>query len=375
VLAAFCSSDERYRAFVDDPSTTGVFQSIELLPDPPPTTWWGQQWHRAHLAAYFETRYRHPSYYRTIRARIKYICAREQIDCVYANLLSMAQYVDQGLSIPTVVDLTDSMTLLETRMLQSEKDIRKRVSAYLGLLRTKQLERSIGRSVDLAVTNSTVDEAVIRSLSGSSSILTIPNGVDLDYFTPLEGSMNANMILFTGVMGYAPNEDAALHFAQDVFPLIKIQQPEAEFWIVGSDPSSRLKELAQRPGIHVTGEVKDVRPFLHSAAVVVCPLRVGAGVKNKILSAMAMQKAVVATSLSIEGLDVADNGEVLLADDPKVFAEKVAHLLTHPNEAQRLGMNGYRRVQERYSWSAMGGAMEGAIRSMVETRHLLARQG
>src|SRR5215204_444428 len=70
VLAAFCSSEERYRAFVDDPSTRRVFTRIELLPAPPPATWWGQQWHRAHLAAYFETRYRHPSHYRTIRARI-----------------------------------------------------------------------------------------------------------------------------------------------------------------------------------------------------------------------------------------------------------------------------------------------------------------
>jgi len=128
-------------------------------------------------------------------------------------------------------------------------------------------------------------------------------------------------------------------------------------------------DLARCPGIHVTGEVEDVRPFIQSAAVIVCPLRIGSGVKNKILVAMAMQKATVATSLSIEGLDLSDNKEVLLADDPHAFADKVMYLLTHPEEALRLGLNGLKRVQERHSWAAMGKALETAIQSVMASRN------
>jgi glycosyltransferase involved in cell wall biosynthesis len=124
----------------------------------------------------------------------------------------------------------------------------------------------------------------------------------------------------------------------------------------------------------VTGEVEDVRPFIQSAAVIVCPLRVGSGVKNKILIAMAMQKATVATSLSIEGLDLVDNREVLLADDPRAFAEKVVHLLTHHEEALRLGLNGLKRVQGRYSWAAMGKALEIAIQSVMASHNERAHQ-
>jgi len=84
---------------------------------------------------------------------------------------------------------------------------------------------------------------------------------------------------------------------------------------------------------------------------------------------MAMQKATVATSLSIEGLDIGDNREVLLADDPLAFANKVVHLLTHPEEALRLGVNGLDRVQKRYSWAAMGKELEIAIQSMMASRN------
>jgi glycosyltransferase involved in cell wall biosynthesis len=186
--------------------------------------------------------------------------------------------------------------------------------------------------------------------------------------------MEPDKIVFTGVMGYLPNEDAALYFSQRIFPLIQAQRPNAQFWIVGTGPSQQVRELARCPGIHVTGEVEDLRPFVQSAAVVVCPLRVGSGVKNKILIAMAMRKAIVATSLSIEGLDIVDNREVLLADDPNAFADKVLHLLTHPEVALRLGLNGLSRVQEKYSWAALGKELETAIQSVMAARNGRAHQ-
>ena len=108
-----------------------------------------------------------------------------------------------------------------------------------------------------------------------------------------------------------PMKMPLLYFAEDIFPLVKAKRPEVQFWIVGSEPSERVRALTLIPGVHVTGKVDDVRPYVRSATVFVCPLRVGPGSKNKILAAMAMQKATVATSISIDGLDLADNREVL----------------------------------------------------------------
>ncbi|MDH4188483.1 MAG: glycosyltransferase, partial [Nitrospira sp.] len=241
----------------------------------------------------------------------------------------------------------------------------KRLSAYGLLMSVRRLEKALGNVFRLIVTNSSVDEQVLKSLSPGLHTLTITNGVDMDFFSPDATAVETDKLVFTGVMGYAPNEDAAIHFAEDILPLVRKKRPNARFWIVGSDPSEKVRALAKRPGIDVTGNVADVRPYVRSAALFVCPLRVGSGVKNKILAAMAMEKAMVATPLSIDGLDVADNREVLLAQDPQSFAEKVVRLLVDQEEVRRLGTNGLACVRSKYSWGAMGKSLDSAIQSVV----------
>ena len=178
------------------------------------------------------------------------------------------------------------------------------------------------------MTNSTVDEDVIRGLSRKPKTRTITNGVDVEYFAADSTVLEPDRLVFTGVMGYGPNEDAAMYFVEEILPLVKAKRPQVQFWIVGSEPSDRIKNLSRISGVHVTGKVEDVRPYVRSATVFVCPLRIGSGVKNKILAAMAMQKATVATSMSIDGLELADNHDLLLANEPQDFAEKVVRLLT-----------------------------------------------
>ena len=368
-LFTYSSSQERYQAFLNDSATPHVFTRVEVLPDPPAVRWWGQQWHRMHLAPHFETRYRHAGYYRSIRQRIRELCVHERIDLIHVDLLAMVQYVDPQVNIPAIVDLHDSMTLLCRRMLKAERSWRKRFSAYLGLIGVKRLEETLGRTFDLIITNSTVDEQVIRALSLEPKTLTITNGVDMEYFSPVATLIEGDKLVFTGVMGYAPNEDAALYFVEDIFPLVRARRPQAQFWVVGSEPSERVRALARIPGVHITGKVEDVRPYVQSATVFVCPLRVGSGVKNKILAAMAMQKATVATSISIDGLDLAENRDVLLADDPQDFADKVVRLLTDQMAAHQLGANGLARVQAQYSWGAMGKVLETAIQSIMVSRN------
>ena len=369
-LLTYCSSQERYQTFLSDPAAVGVFSQVEVLPEPSAVGWLGQQWHRAHCAAYFETRYRLAGYFRSIRDQISDLCVRERFDLIHVDLLTMVQYVDPEANIPAIVDLHDSMTLLARRRLKSERSWgwRHRLSLFTHLRRMHRLESTLGKTFGLIVTNSAVDEQVLRELSAEPKLLTITNGVDMEYFSPDSTLVEDDKIVFTGVMGYGPNEDAALYFVEKIFPLVKAKRPKAQFWIVGNEPSERVKDLARMPGVHVTGKVADVRPYVRSATVFVCPLRVGSGVKNKILAAMAMGKAIVATTISIDGLDVADNCEVFLADEPQAFADKVVQLLVDRGEAQRVGANGLMRVQNQYSWAAMGNALETAIQSVVGAR-------
>src|SRR5258708_34087764 len=103
-------------------------------------------------------------------------------------------------------------------------------------------------------------------------------------------------------MDYRADEDGAGYVGEDLMPRIQEHHADVQFWVVGKDPTERIRALAARPGVHVTGGVPDVRPYLQTAGVFVCPLRFGAGVKNKLLAALAMNKAVVATRLRVEGL-------------------------------------------------------------------------
>jgi sugar transferase (PEP-CTERM/EpsH1 system associated) len=344
-----------------------VFSRLDLLPDLPAIGWWGQQWHRLHLAAHFETRYRLPVYHHSMRNHIRELCRQEKFDLIHVDLLSMAQFVDRELQIPAVIDLHDSMTLMARRVLKAQRGWRNHLAFYTHLLRIEKLEGALGDTFDLVLTNSVVDQQVIRELSDRLNTMTITNGVDMDYFSPDGTSVQDDKIVFTGVMGYGPNEDAALYFANDIFPSVKAKRPNAEFWIVGSEPSEKVESLSRIAGVHVTGQVSDVRPYVRSAALFVSPLRFGSGVKNKLLAAMAMKKPTVATTVSIDGLDLTDDRELLLADEPQDFADKVLRLLTDREMAERLGANGLARVQGQYSWAAMGKALDEAIQSVSMT--------
>ena len=174
------------------------------------------------------------------------------------------------------------------------------------------------------------------------------------------------MVVFTGVMSYKPNDDAALYFGEVILPLIRKSLPEMQFWIVGKDPGPEVLALAQRPGIHVTGGVPDVRPYVHKAGVFVSPLRYGTGIKNKLLAALAMEKAVVATSHTTEGLEVRDGQDLLVADDPADFAAKVIRLIEDAPFARQLAQSGQAFVRERYAWETSARSLEETLLRVVK---------
>lgn len=372
MLVAFCRSQERYQTFLDDPAIQGVFNEIEILPNSPVPNWWHRQIHRFRQAAHFVTRHRSPEYHAEQCQRIRDIFVQGKFDVIYADGLVMAQYVmDSNLRCPAIIDLHDSLTLLYSRTMQAEQRWLRKLALFAEMQSIGRCEKSLSRRFDVIITNSKVDEAFLKSLDSSGNIITISNGVDGEFFMPAGGKSDMTKLVFTGVMNYAPNEDSAIYFCDDILPLIQKQYPQAQFWVVGKDPTEKVQMLARRPGVHVTGGVADMRPFLETAGVFVCPIRFGAGVKNKILAALAMQKAVVATSVSLEGLDLRENEHVLTADDPGRFAAQVIKLIENPSMAARLGRNGQAFVRAEYSWESSAVLLDGILRDAVNHHHRL----
>ncbi len=366
-LVTLSRSQERYQTFVDDPLTAGVFERIISLPNPPAPRWWGTQVHRVRQEVHFATRSRNARYHAEQCRHVRDIFLDGGFDVFYVDGLVMAQYVmGTGLMRPAIIDLHDCMTLLFDRTTRMERNWLRKLALYLETRSMARCERSLSRVFSTIITNSPVDEVYLKGVAPAAHTLTIGNGVDTAFFSPAETEGDLRHLLFTGVMNYGPNEDAAIHFAESILPLIQQRQPEAQFWVVGKDPTAKVRQLSEHPGVHVTGGVPDVRPYLEQAGIFVCPVRYGSGVKNKLLAALAMQKPVVATRQSLDGLDLREQEDLLVADEPTEFAAKVVQLIEDPDHARRLASSGRAFVGDRYSWESSARTLEevllGAVR-------------
>jgi sugar transferase (PEP-CTERM/EpsH1 system associated) len=212
-------------------------------------------------------------------------------------------------------------------------------------------ERRYLRLADQVLTVSQTDRDAFAAFAEPGKLTVIPTGVDVDYFRPMPVEETANSLVFTGSMDWLPNEDAILYFVDAILPLIKQQCPEVSLEVVGRSPSRKLQALAEaEKSIRLTGWVEDIRPFVARGSVCIVPLRIGGGTRLKIFEAMAMNKAVISTSLGAEGLPVRSGENILLADTPNDFAESVISLLRDPIQRQRLGIAARDLVQESYSW-------------------------
>lgn len=183
----------------------------------------------------------------------------------------------------------------------------------------------------------------------------VENGVDLTRFDPAEPKPSpypegAVPIVFTGTMGYRPNIEAVVWFAESVLPRLRERTPAPSFWIVGANPAPAVQTLARLPGVHVTGTVPDVRPYLAHAAVAVAPLRIARGIQNKVLEAMAMARPVVATTAAFEGVRAVPGRDLLVAEGPEATASAVAAVLdgAHPG----LGEAARAAVRAAHDWAA-----------------------
>ncbi len=237
---------------------------------------------------------------------------------------------------------------------------RRAAGALYSLIQWRKLRRFEARvcqAVDHVIAVSEADRLALQRLVPGLNPIVIPNGVDLNHYSPSldlpPADLSRPALVFTGKMDFRPNVDAAIWFAEQVLPRIRAEFPGAAFAIVGRDPHPLVRRLSQLPGVLVTGYVPDDRPYFSAADVYVVPLRVGGGTRLKVLSAMAMGKAIVSTSLGCEGLGVKHGQEVLLGDTPEDFAGHTIQLLRDAGLRQELGRHARRFVEAHYAWSAL----------------------
>jgi sugar transferase (PEP-CTERM/EpsH1 system associated) len=180
------------------------------------------------------------------------------------------------------------------------------------------------------------------------------NGVDLAKFSPAHAfpspfSAGGQDLVFTGTMDYWPNVDAVQWFAREVLPFLQPNSPGLRFWIVGANPTNEVQQLAELPGVYVTGRVADTRPYLAHAAAVVAPLRIARGIQNKVLEAMAMARPVIASPQAFEGVRATPGCALLVADGASATARQIAAVLQ--GRYPGIGAAARAAMEQNYHWA------------------------
>jgi sugar transferase (PEP-CTERM/EpsH1 system associated) len=221
----------------------------------------------------------------------------------------------------------------------------------------------VAARADASLFVSEAEAQLFRERTRAQRVHAVENGIDTATFDPgasfrrLEAV--APLLVFTGQMDYRPNVEGVVWFAESVFPHIRLRHPDAQFAIVGRKPDAAVAALAKLPGVTVTGEVPDVRPWVAAASVVVAPLKLARGVQNKVLEAMAMARPVVASPAAATGID--HGGAIEVGEGVGGMADAVNALLDDPVRAAELGRAARQRVIDHYSWDAKLAVLDGIM--------------
>lgn len=265
------------------------------------------------------------------------------LDCLVVAYGQLAPYASVVDAHHKVLDLHNIESALLSSYAASGRGLTA-IPAQLESRAIRRIERAALGAYDTVSVVSDTDRA--RLPGGHPRVLVCPNGWSPG--SPLAASPEP-VVAFVGLLGWAPNADAAVWLAEEVWPHVRRSMPEARLVLVGREPTAAVRALA-RQDVAVTGTVPEVTPYLARARVAVAPLRAGGGSRLKILEALDAGRPVVATTIGAEGLESLVGRGILLADGAERFAETVVDLLRDPDRAASLGRQGNHAVAERFSW-------------------------
>jgi glycosyltransferase involved in cell wall biosynthesis len=291
---------------------------------------------------------------------------RRKIDIIHCHYSRTANMLGGRGKVASVFDMVDSPGLYHKRDRERIRDAGplRRIKHQIDKVRIHIFEKRMMSKFDVTVVVSREDQAYLQKISPSSKVFCIPNGVDAEKYRIATGADEASDVGFFGNMYFPPNYDAMLFFCYEILPIIHKSRPETKMLIVGRKPTKEVEALARMRNVVVTGEVEDIRPYVEQMGVVVMPFRLGAGIKNKVLEAFAMERPVVSTDRGIEAIDAEPGKHLLVANEPTRFAEAVLFLLGNKALRKSIGEDARKFVLDKYGWAKAAGQYEDVYRIM-----------
>jgi glycosyltransferase involved in cell wall biosynthesis len=258
-------------------------------------------------------------------------------------------------SLPMVWDSVDSITYLFRQAARQHPSWIKRTFLNWEAQRTAGYEPKVAALFEQTFITSETDRLYFLSngTNTPNNMCVVPNGVDLDYFSPGYQQREEKTLVISGKMSYHANEKMVLRLVEEILPLIWEKDPEVKLWIVGQNPGERIRQLGTDKRITITGWVEDMRPYLQKATLAIAPLAYGAGIQNKVLEAMACETPVVTSTSALQAIKAENGIHLFASDDPALIAEQVLFLLKNGTERNKMGKAGRIYVEKHHSWSSM----------------------
>lgn len=297
-------------------------------------------------------------YSEEMAAKLRALVSSGETDLVHVEFGLMAAYGREVPGVPKVLTEHDMGGFSFFGSYFREMSGWNKFSRLPEWLRRVRFIRAVAGDYDRVVVMTEPDRRALLRLAPRAAACVVSTGVDLETFQPRPVAREGARIVFLGHYLHYPNEDAALYFLREVLPLVRREAPEVEFIAVGSDPTPALRQAAaQAPRVTVTGTVADVRSYLADATVFVAPVRLGHGIKGKILEAFAMGVPVVASVRAASGLDVVAGRDLLVAKNSAQFSSAILRLLNSPSLRSEVGGNGRKAAQRSYDWKTLAAGL------------------
>jgi len=292
-------------------------------------------------------------------------------DLVVAEFSAMGQYLYRNPYLPAVRKIISchfSAATFSSELSHNFHAPGAGSQSRFGTNRLLNYEISTYRSVDRLLVLTAHDRYSLLNTDPTLRVNVIPVGVDTNYFRPsTEPPPDEQAIIFTGQYEVYSNIDAVTWFVATCWPILKARRPGLKFYIVGPGAEPVLREIARKEdAIIVTGGVSDIRPYLKRATLFVCPVRLGSGLRFKLLEAMASGLPLITTTLGAEGIPLQNGDNCFLADKPEIMAECIDLLLGDDILRQSIARQARTLVEERFNWDHGMDLLEDVMRDVFQ---------
>ena len=303
-------------------------------------------------------------YNRKAAKKVNALIAKHKPDMLYGQLLRVAEYIRHK-EIPKAIDYQDIFSYGMKRRADIASFITRPIY-NMEYRRLKHYEASIFDDFDVRTIISEPDRKLFPH-DKRDEILIIPNGVDHDFFKPMEREKKYNLV-FTGNMSYPPNVNAVEYLANEILPIVWKSRPETTLYIAGATPDPKVKKAASER-IIVSGWLDDIRDAYAQSRVFIAPMRIGTGLQNKLLEAMSMRLPAITSPLANASLGAKPNEEILIGSNAQEMAQHIITLLTDTQKAEQIAQAGFDFTNRVYDWGRATERLEEAMVAAVGVSH------